>query len=335
MNRKDLAQYLAAGASGQNQFVERDTELAKQDRDAALKKYLQAQEPVIAGQKATAEDNSHLNTLQRPELQNLVNDGGSVKAGDIAVGGSPKALMTAGPQEANKFLKTAQGAYKGINDQLDAAKATIDALDKGNAVSDKVALINEARIAAGQGGSRAISHLVDLLSGGQTAASDFQGKVNWLMNTPNIPTLQPAQRNAIREAVHARLPQLEEQHKQTAAQLMQQGPVIAPHADYASLIGSLTTPTQQKLDSLKKMQADYTAQRGQMQPQPPISQPAQANANPTTLDKLLSFFKGGNQPAQPQQAPASGTIRVRHKASGQTGTLPASEFDPAQYEQVQ
>ena len=37
MNRKELASYLTAGASGPNQFVERDTELAKQDRDAATR----------------------------------------------------------------------------------------------------------------------------------------------------------------------------------------------------------------------------------------------------------------------------------------------------------
>jgi hypothetical protein len=260
--------------------------------------------PKIAGESEKAQLAEDIAAAQTPEAQDMIRNGGSVSFGKAHFGADPYAhVLSQGPHQAQQFLKTAQGAYKGINDQLDAAQATIDALNQGNAVSDKVALINEARIAAGQGGSRAIAHLVDLLSGGQTAASDFQGKLNWLMNTPNIPTLQPAQRDAIREAVHSRLPQLEQQHKQVAAQLSQQGPIIAPQSDYSSLISSFTTPTQQKLDVLKKMQSDYTSARSRMQGAD-ISQPTIANPNPTTLDRLKSAFGAlmGNQ----QQTPQSG-----------------------------
>ncbi len=49
------------------------------------------------------------------------------------------------------------------------------------------------------------------------------------------------------------------------------------------------------------------------------------------LDKLKSMFGMGAKP-QPQ---AQQLMRVKHKATGQTGTIPAQEFDPNTYEQVQ
>lgn len=302
-NKQQLMQLIKAGGEGSNPYAEGD----EQRKTEQLRAYLA---PKIAGQKQAAENEANLSTLNDPRLQGLVNDGGSAKAGDIAIGGNPYAKMAAqGPSQAKAFLKTAQGAYKGINDQLDASQATLDMLNQGNAASDKMALINEARIAAGQGGSRAIAHLVDLLSGGQTAAGDFQAKLNWLQNTPNIPTLQPAQRDAIRESVFAKIPQLEQMHKQTATQLAQQGPIIAPQSDTSALLNSFVSPAQQKLDLIKKYQSDYSSQRQKMQPQPAISKPANADANPTTLDRIKSFF--GVKPS-PQQQAAPATAEVDH-----------------------
>lgn len=42
--------------------------------------------------------------------------------------------------------------------------------------------------------------------------------------------------------------------------------------------------------------------------------------------------KPGNAPSKPAD---SGTIRVRNKKTGQTGTMPAKNFDPAKYERIQ
>lgn len=305
-------QALIAGSQGSNPYAE-GGEQRKTDKLQALLKGQQSQADVtnaIAKQKG--ENDTNMQTLQDMQSQGIVNADGSGKAGDLAYGGNPAAkLAMQGPHQAQAFLKTAAGAYKGINDQLDASKATLDALDQGNATSDKLALINEGRLAAGAGGSKAIGKMVDVLSGGKTLGGDYQEKMNWLQNTPNIPTMQPAQRDAIRESVYGRLPQIEQMHQQTSAQLAQQGPLVAPQADTNGLLQSFAGPAQSKLDGLKQMQGKYSQQRAQMQGAP-ISQQSQANPNPTTLDKLKSFFGGGGTTSPqagsiaPQPGPAIG-----------------------------
>lgn len=69
--------------------------------------------------------------------------------------------------------------------------------------------------------------------------------------------------------------------------------------------------------------------------------------NPGMVDKLKDFLGYGKKPAVaapvPQAAPAqsaalgspqntAGSLRVKHLGSGQTGTIPASEYDPSQYQ---
>jgi hypothetical protein len=311
LTRKQGLEAFLAGAQGTNPFVEGDearkTTQVKGDQDRQTKTLEDYLAPITAGKKQDAVNRSNKTMLEDPSFQALVNDGGSVKVGDLSIGGDPYAhaariAANQGPRQAAGFLKTAAGAYKPINEQLDAAQSTLDALNQGNATSDKIALINEARIAAGQGGSRAIAHIVDQLSGGQTSASNFQDKLNWLMNTPNIPTMQPAWRDAVRESVFNRIPQLKTQHGQIASQLAQQGPIVAPGVDVGTLIGSFTTPAKQKIDAIEKMQSEYSAARAKMGGGQ-ISQSSIANDNPTVLDKLRGLFGGRSTPAAQPAAP--------------------------------
>lgn len=288
MNSEELAKYLAAGTTGSNPYAE----------GAEARKTAQAKADI---ENKTSQEN-YRKSIEAIQSGNLPEGSGVSFTGNGGV--SVTRGINTGAQathQAQTLLKTAQGVYKPLTDQLDAAQSTLDALNQGNSTSDKLALINEARLAAGQGGSKAISHMVDILSGGSTAASSYQDKINWLQNTPNIPTMQPAQRDAIRESVYQRLGQLEQMHNQAMTQLQQQGPIIAPQSDYGGIINSFATPTKQKLESLKKMQSDYNARRSAMGAQNPISQPAEANPNPTTFDKLRSFFTGGQPSPQPQQ----------------------------------
>lgn len=313
---KILSSAVDAGASAKDPYAEgaqaRQTSAQEAGQNQAqlkLKDFLQ-------GQTEKGRMDNAKSMLNDPKITDNVNSGGSYsvnpETGAVSIGGNPYAKMgMQAPHQAQAFLKTAQGAYKGINDQADAAQGTLDALNQGNATSDKIALINEARIAAGSGGSRAIGQMVDVLSGGKTAAGDFQDKVNWLQNTPNIPTLQPAQRDAMRESVFGRLGQLNSMKTQTDAQLAQQGPVVAPQADTQSLIQSFSTPISQKLQGLQKAQSDYMGKRQQMQQQgsSPVSSPSTANPNETTMDKLKGFF--GIKPSQQQQAQPA-TTQIDH-----------------------
>lgn len=309
-------------------------------QEASLRQYLQAKEPEIAGQKQAAknEADSALADKNIGKVQGLLSSGNLPEGSGVNLGANgnvgvtrgwnPLAFQQQGAHQAQTFLKNAQGAYKDINSNLDASKSTLDALNLGNASGDKMALINEAKLSLN--GGRGVPSIVPMLAGDPTMATDGQKALNWLQNTPNIPTLQPAQRDALRETVFARNGQTKQQHQQIASQLAQQGPIVAPQSDYNGIVNSFVTPAQQKIDQIEKMQQDYQAQRQTMQPQNPVSQPATANANPTTLDRLKSFFSGGSQ--QPAAQPQS--MRVKHKASGQTGTIPSNEFDPNVYEQV-
>lgn len=307
-----LPTILEANTRANAQPNEAMLQAAHDTREANLRKYLQQQENVTAGAKQKSINEANLATLNDPRLQDLVREGGSVKAGDLSVGGNPYMRMAMqGPHQAAQFLKTAQGAYKGISDQLDSAQATLDSLNQGNAASDKLALINEAHLAAGAGGSRAIKSIMDSLSGGKTSGMAFQEALNYVQNSPNVSTLQPAQRDAIRESVFGRLAQVGQLKNQADTQLLQQGPIVAPQTDATGIVRSFSEPAAQKLQGLQKMQQQYQSQRKTMEAGgvSPISQPSTANPNPTTLDRLKSFFSSGSSP-QAQQAPA--TQQVNH-----------------------
>lgn len=350
MNRKDLATFLAAGSSGSNPFVERDTQMQLADKKAANDKALQElingkqvpeQTQTVPGQNvelpgptqngqpltgrtpdqtvttpahyqpglsqlgADYEQQRNAGLAQKLHDENGGAAGGTVNVSDkgVSIGTKEFNLYQHGPQQAKDFDKQVTTAYKPLHEQLNASKSTLDYLDQGNASADKMALINEARLAAGQGGSRAISHIVDVLSGGKTAASSYQDKLNWLQNTPNIPTMQPAERNALREVVYGRLPELERQQQQAKSSLAARGAVVAPYTDYGSLIKAQSDIADSNLGQLKNMASAYQKQR--QGAQNPVSTPSAANDNPTTLDKLKSFFHiGGSQPQAAPQAPA-------------------------------
>lgn len=228
----------------------------------------------------------------------------TAKMGNASYGESDPDPTKMSAAEAQKFLKTAGTAYKPINDQLDASKATLDYLNQKNASSDKLALISEARIAAGQGGSRAIKGIMDSLSGGKTAGMDFQNALNYVNNTADIPTMQDSQRDALRESVFGRIPQLGTLHNQTQAQLAQQGPLVAPHADHVGLTNSFSTPAQAKLDQLNQMGKEYQTQRAAMNSRAIGAPPAVADQSASTLDKIRNGLSSWLKPSAPAPSAA-------------------------------
>lgn len=307
-----MIEQMRSAGEGNNPYAE----AAAKEKQMKLQNYLQGQQEAQRAGRAKE-------MLNDPDIQNLVNEGGSYSVnpenGSVNIGGNPYAKAAGkGAQQAQSFIKGAQGQYKGINDQLDSSKSTLDNLNLGNSTGDKLALINEAKLSLAGSGGRAVGQMVSQLAGDPTMASDSQKAINWLNNTPNLPTLQPAQRDAIRESVFNRLPSIQQQHQQTSQQLLQQGPYAAPQTDSAALVNTFSAPVNQKLDALTKMQQQYQTQRQQMQPQPNVSNPSTANANPTTLDRLTSFF--GGKKAAPQQQPQA-------QPQGQAPQQPPSDLD--------
>lgn len=316
----DLAM-LQIGAQGGNQAFVAGAESArnKANNDAKLAELIKGKQ--MDAQNYAAKGDVDLATLQKLNDSGLVESGGSAKAGELSTGADPYAHMQAkGAQQGAAFNKLVEGTYKPINEQLNASRSTLDALNQNNPVSDKLALISEGRLAAGSAGSRAIGQMVDVLSGGKTANQEYQDKLNWLQNTPDQVTLQPGQRNAIRESVFARMPQLTQQHQQAAAQLGSLGPATAPQADYGSILKAHTTPADANLQQIGQYQQDYMKARG---PAGPISNPSVATPNPSNLDRLKSFLLGSGQSgASPQAQPP---------APVQPVTAGTNAFDPTAY----
>lgn len=292
MLRQALIAGVAAGG-GHNEVAAGNAE----ERQMRLKNLLQGE--------AQQRD---IKSLQQMQDQGMLQEGGGAKAGEVSVskGYDPRTAMKMQGDEASKFNKVVQNEYKPINDQLSAAKDTLDALNQKNASSDKLALINEARMAAGAGGSRAIATIIHELNGGKTSAEDFQGAVNYLNNTANIPEMSDARRDALRESVFNRVTPLAQRQAQSTQRLTQLGPQLSPHADYNSVIGAYATPASQNLSQLQQMQQDYYKKRKDMSGSS-ISNPSSADNNPSIVQKLMSFFGKGSTPKQPSSGPTSGT----------------------------
>lgn len=256
------------------------------------------QKAQLEGEAKHKELQEHVKTLKDLITGNVLPEGASTRVGEISVGVDPSLKLAAmqqkaGPQQANQFVKTVNNAYKPIQDQVDSSKATLDALNLGNSAGDKTALVNESRLIMGQSGGRALGAIVKLMTGDPTMETDIQKAKNWINNTPNIPTLQPAQRDAVRELVFDRLNQVKDLHGKAQQALTQQGPIVAPQADYGTLLKSVINPVQDKINELDKMRDEYKQARTKQPTSNSVSSPAVANPNPTTMDRLKSLLGGG------------------------------------------
>ncbi len=208
-------------------------------------------------------------------------------------------------QEGQRVANLAGKAFKPIQDQAEAAEQTLKSLNQGNSAADKAAVINEANMFLKGGGGRAMGAVMQQLTGEPTAEGAMQKAQNWLMNSSNIPTLQPAQRNSLREAVLGRVQGLQKQHQQVSSTLPTQARSVAPFTSAQGglndLVESYGQGAKSTLDRLNQMSQEYEQQK--QQAQAPVSNPQSFNAQPTTLDKLKSFFTGGGKDTQSHQQP--------------------------------
>lgn len=297
-NQSDLETQRAAAA--------KDLQQSGIEGQGANEQTMAKLQALLKGQ-ATQQDIQSLKALKD---SGAIGDATGAKVGDVSVTSDPMArLALQGPQQAAKFQGIANKAYGGLNDQLDASKNTVDYLNQGNASADKLAIINEARLAAGQGGSRALTSIMQQMTGGKSIGSDAQSIQDYFNNTPNVPTLQPAQRDALRETVMNRIGSLQDQAGKIKQQLASQGPSLAPQTDYNSIINSYDSPVQQKLSGLSKMQSDYKSGLGQLK-SAPASTPSTADSSGGVLDKLKSFFTGApqGQPTSVNQPPQTAPV---------------------------
>lgn len=279
----------------------------------------------------------------------------NVKIGDVDVSESQPGVgmyMKEMGSEANKAQGLVDKALKPKKEALDAAENSLNLLDNGDEASFKQALMNEAKL---YGGSRGVATLIKVLdpSGNIPGLAATVG--NFLSGKGEI-TATPDMMNNLRKAIYTRTQQIGQDYQNLKPQLQKQiqlqSPMTAQMGNIKPLQENSFGDFDSQLDRLSKKKQDYidqataAANQGKAtysNPQPPYSpkQGVFSQIADRVGQGLAGLFGGGKQ-SQPAQQPNSlsgmmqpQTIRVRHKASGQTGILPANEFDPSQYEKIQ
>lgn len=310
-NQNSLLQLMAAIGAQKRQF-QNQQDLQQSGKQQDLQNALTEE-----GNKQRLNDQGA--TSRIASLEDLISRhpgmGGSVGQDAATLTFKPTNTILQGTKEHNQEGKlvhdNALKSYKPVGDMASASKDTLTYLDQGNANADKLALINEARASAGQGGSRAIAALVQQLAGKQTMISSAQDAMNWLNNTQSIPTLQPDQRDAIRESVFSRAQTLAQMHDKATAQLKSTAPSYASglsnEGSLEPLIDSYGNDVKSNISDIGKMAADY-ADRKQKGGNKQVGQPGDTQSQPvSTGDKIRSTLAGWLTPKPPTPpAPPSG-----------------------------
>lgn len=182
--------------------------------------------------------------------------------------------------QGRAFQSVVNKAYKPLSDQVDASKNTLDYLNLNTSAGDKLALINEARL--GGGSSRAVASLLQTITGKSTAGMKLQDLENFINNTPEVSTMTPASRDALRETVFARIPQMQKAHEQLGTQMSQQGAAAFPMASSSAILSPVHQNIKSNIDTLSGMQQDYQKQRQQ--------QGGKVGTGFTTADKPTSLW---------------------------------------------
>lgn len=244
-------------------------------------------------------------------------------------------------QEATAIQKTVDARLKPHREGAAAAQATLDQLDLGTDASIKTALMNEAKL---YGGARGVATLMNVLAPGGNLPG-FEARISNYLNGKGQSPLTPDMLNNLRESVYTRSNSLNKDYQQQKQQL--DGYVNAAGSNlrmtgglepfkaslYSNTDQTFNTLTQshkafmdQKVNAIKQGQGTYQNQQPAYSPQEGM------------MDRASRIFGFGQkqprQAAAPQGA-APGKMRVKEKASGQTGTIDSAEFDPSLHEQVQ
>lgn len=340
----------------QNLRGQQETQLAK------LKSYLE-------GEAYKQKQSQDLETLQKMKDQGLVPGGGSARVGELSSGADPYVHMLQRQQsmEANQgkqLYQTAQKQVTPIEQQLQAMSTMHQLLDDPNSVDQKQMGVLQARLAEGPG-QRLLQSVVKSLGAPDSVSGDVNKASNYLFGQAKS-GFTADQSNAMRQNLFKRQSEVEAAYSDGKDQFMKGAPMLAPQLGpdkVQQAIGAATIHSDNLLKGLHSRQQAFESQQGsQVVPQNlPPQQATPSSGSPSVLQRLGNFLRpqGAIQPPQPQAAPqqapqkplnsvgamnstpnqspstGNATIRVRHKATGQTGTLPSQEFDPSVYDKVQ
>lgn len=317
--QKSKEKLLAQQQAGQGQLLQQKADLAKQEQER------------------------NINTLQDLLGKSTPGHKMNFKVGDVSGGESDENPLKYAFQDQKLQGKALSHAYdiyaKGLPDLNKKIQASSEGLDIINDPS-QIGALGQARslMLRSMGMNRyneqeASKSLPPSLFG--TVKQMFQGAEGWSGNPTDankfgdVNPMNALQKKAADSFFRGNLKSAQDQHqllKKTALGSYQQSGFYDP----ARAVDFQATVGKDLDDSLnKRLMPGPNAQVSNQQSQLPKTPQPQQPSGP--LDKLKSMFSmgGASQPQQPT------TIRVKHKASGQTGTIPANEFDPNTYEQVQ
>jgi hypothetical protein len=325
-----LAAYAAENAKGNSAA----DAAAHDSRTAALQQYLQKgqqehdlkvkqMEPELAGQKQQSINDVNLDTAEDPRLQSLANEGGSVKVGDLSFGANPytRAMASQGArtsQQAKALAAEAAKTVKPLSDQASTLQLYNDMLDNPNSYDQKKLQVLGARLVEGPG-QRLLDSVVQAMgASGNTLQGTAQDKMNYLMSTAKS-GLSPQQINAMRETsfkYHDELaPQYEEARNKFTTYAPQLAPDIAAQGNLQPLIDAQFQTGNRTFDSLSKRREAFKSAAGKnttlQNPNPIYQQPT------SPIDKLKSFFGGGQSAAPAPAAPQQGGLSPEQEARRQ------------------
>ncbi len=277
---------VSAGAQGENPYIKG----AQAEKMANLQAYL---EPLTAGKKQAAQNAENLRTLNSPDMQAQLQQGGSAKAGDLSIGADPYAHVQQGQIKGE--AQAIAAANKQYNSGLPKIQQVIQAAGEGlDATNDPT-----------NPGSLGQARTLMLKAMGMNRYNEqeakavlpptLMGSVSALFNQAggDQTPLNEVQRKNINQFFQTQLGQAAQQHqalKSNAMNAAMSSPYANPNSTPQHLQG-LGAPIDQMLEATKKkFQSIPTTQGPNLTAQP----------NPTVVDRLKSYFgMGGAQAAQP------------------------------------
>lgn len=273
----------------------------------ALKRYLTLKEPQLAGQKQAAQNKANLDTVQTPEAQDMIRNGGSVKVGDLTFGADPYAHL-AGKQQSGEdaAYKHAVDIYqKGVQSagtSVQALHTMLGALQSNDPSS--IGQIRTAMVLA-NGFKRYNDN-----EGTALTPDDKQADVSGLLGKYGISlkdsTLSDVTRANVLRFANNKLDDLQDAHGtlKSQAQGAYAGSRFADQQKAANLGAQLGGPVDQQLQQMKQRFSQFHDQAIPQTPAQGSNAPSQGLAG--YFKNLGSALVGGgsSQPA-PAAPPAN------------------------------
>ncbi len=327
--------------------------LAQQGEQGAsetrLKDYLQGQ----AQQRATALAQNTFNEQNKNAMPGQrASVGVTPEGATISEGGGT--AMHQGGEETGALARQWTAAVKPYQDRQSQSQQYVQDLLSGNMTGQTLASVGKTSIATGgQAGARMAALI------GATP-KDFPGKFQAFLNNlagQEHPDMTDPKVQALGDALMLDVTRNRGLAQQQAQKFSKLAPGMAPTAaamgTLPNTLASFTDPNEDGYQQITKQYSDYKAGK---HPEAALNGGAagatQGIGNKITgaVNGLAGWLGGGGRPQQPMQSspnpsptegpsfsamgapgaqqqapgPSGGTMRVRHKASGQTGTIPSN-----------